>query len=329
MKPVLISGIQPSGPLHIGNYLSVFPKFTELQNSGKYQCYFFIADLHSLSEDFESREKPRQILELAADCLAAGISPDKTTFFVQSEIPEQTELAWILSAIAPFGELKRMTQFKEKSESQTENINLGLLAYPVLMAADILLYDGQKVLVGADQLQHLELARTLCRKFNRLFGKTFIEPQPILIDASRIMSLDNPLKKMSKSQPAGCLFLDDKPEIIKTKLQKAVTDSGSEIKFNPETKPAISNLLTVYAAFSGKTILEIEKQYQNSNYADFKKDLAELLIKELTPFQKKKNLLRNKKQNIKSILEKGAEKARKQAILKIRKIKEKVGLSIY
>ncbi len=318
-NPILISGIQPTGKLHLGNYLGALKNFVELQNSGKYNCYFFIADLHSLTKDFNPKEK---ILEVTTDYLTAGLDPKKSTIFVQSQISAHSELAWILNTITPMGEMERMTQFKEKAENQKENINLGLFTYPVLMAADILLYDAEFVPVGKDQLQHLELTRTLARKFNKKFGKTFIEPKPLLTEASRIMSLNDPTKKMSKSQPAGCVFLNDSPKTIREKLARAVTDSGREIKYDLKNKPAISNLLTIYSALSNKPIKTIEEKYIGKGYADFKKDLAKLITESLKPFQKTKS----QSVKIKSILETGSQKAQKQAQVKLQEIKKKIGL---
>ena len=246
---MLVSGIQPTGRLHLGNYLGALKNFVALQNSNKYECFFFIADLHSLTEDFLPKEKARQITELAADYLAAGLNLKKSTLFLQSAIPPHNELAWILNTITPMGELRRMTQFKDKGGEQ-ESANVGLFDYPVLMAADILIYDTKFVPVGDDQLQHLELARTLARKFNSKFGNTFTEPQPLLTQTPRVMSLDDPSKKMSKSRPAGCIFLDDSPEEIHKKVMRATTDSESVIRYDTETKPGISNLLRIYSSLS-------------------------------------------------------------------------------
>lgn len=323
MKPILISGIQPTGKLHLGNYLGALKNFVDLQNSGKYNCYFFVADLHSLTEDFNPKEKPKQILELAANFLAAGLNPKKSTIFVQSQIPAHSELAWILNTITPLGELERMIQFKDKSKSQKKNINLGLFAYPALMAADILLYDAKFVPVGEDQLQHLELTRTLARKFNNKFIKVFVEPKALLTEAPRVMSLDDPTKKMSKSRPAGCLFLDDSPKTIQEKLARAVTDSGREIKYDPKNKPAISNLLIIYSALSDKPIKTIEEKYIGEGYADFKKELAKIISDSLKPFQKTKT----QSARIKSILKTGSQKAQKQAQTKLREVKQKIGLN--
>lgn len=326
MKPVLISGVQPTGKLHIGNYLGALKNFVDLQNSGKYQCYFFIADLHSLTEDFDPKEKPKQILNLVADYLAAGIDPKKSVIFSQSQIPAHSELTWIFNTITPLGELTRMTQFKEKSDSQRQNINAGLFDYPALMAADILLYKAEVVPVGEDQVQHLEFTRTIARKFNNKFGKTFPEPKPVLTKAPRLMSLDDPNKKMSKSQPAGCLFLDDSPEEIRQKIKSSVTDSGKKVKYDIKNKPAISNLLLIYSVLSGKETKEIEKKYQGTGYAEFKKDLAELIIKTLQPIQEKRlKLMKNQKQVMK-ILAEGAKKARPLAQATMEEVRKKVGL---
>ena len=328
MKPILVSGIQPTGRLHIGNYLGMLKNAVELQNSGKYNCYYFIADLHSLTEDFEPKEKSAQILELAADCLAAGLDPKKSVIFQQSQIPEHTELSWILNTITPMGELQRMTQFKEKSESQRQNENAGLFDYPVLMAADILLYDAKFVPVGDDQLQHLELARTLARKFNTKFGETFIEPQPILTKTPRVMSLTDPTKKMSKSQPEGCLFIDDSPKETKRKVSRATTDSGSEVKHNPAKKPGISNLLEIYSSLSGKAIPKLEKKFAGKNYSAFKAALTELVSDYFADFRKKKQELKAKSSQLKATLLSGSQKAAVVASKKIAEVKEKVGILI-
>ncbi|MEK7181350.1 MAG: tryptophan--tRNA ligase [Patescibacteria group bacterium] len=329
-RPTLVSGIQPSGRLHLGNYLGALKNFVDLQNSDKYDCYFFIADLHSLTESASGRinpkEKSKQILGLTADFIAAGLDPQKSVIFQQSQIPAHSELAFILNTITPMGELSRMTQFKEKSEAEKENSNTGLFTYPTLMAADILLYNAKFVPVGNDQDQHLELARTLARKFNARFGKTFTEPQGLHAQTPRVMSLGNPEKKMSKSLPETCLFMDDSPEIIKSKIKRAVTDSESVIKYSPETKPAISNLLTIYSAISGETIPEIEKEFKNKTYSEFKSSLAEAVIKHLAPIQKKKRLTSNVQ--LRTILNRGSEVAAKIANKKISEVKSKIGISI-
>ncbi|MEK7451653.1 MAG: tryptophan--tRNA ligase [Patescibacteria group bacterium] len=326
VKPALISGIQPTGKLHIGNYVGALKNFANLQNSGKYDCYFFVADLHSLTEEFDPGQKPAQILDVVLNYLALGLDPKKSTVFIQSQAPAHSELCWILNTIAPFGELGRMIQFKEKSESQKQNINVGLFDYPVLQAADILLYKAEFVPVGEDQLQHLEFARTLARKFNAKFGKIFREPKPVLAETPRLMSLDDPAKKMSKSRPAGCLFIDDSPETIREKIKKATTDSGSEIKYDFGNKPAISNLMKIYSAFSGRSPENIEKRFKNKSYGDFKKELAEIIIADLAPFQEKKKGLERQSGKITAILKNGAQKANRVSQSTMTEVKKAVGL---
>jgi tryptophanyl-tRNA synthetase len=281
-----------------------------------------------LTEDFDPKEKNGQILNLAADYLAAGLGPKKSVIFLQSQVPQSTELAWILSTIAPFGELSRMTQFKEKSGAQKENINVGLFTYPTLMAADILLYDAEVVPVGEDQLQHLELARTLARKFNSKFGETFVEPKALMTATPRLMSLDDPTKKMSKSRPAGCLFIDDSPKEIEQKIKTAVTDSSSEVKYDEQNKPAISNLLMIYSELSGKSVGEIEKKFAGKGYADFKKSLAEIVSEYFADFRNKKAALLKKPAIIKKVLQRGSGQAAKVAQKKIEEVKKKIGITL-
>ena len=329
----LLSGIQPSGRLHIGNYLGALKNFVELQNSGQYQCLFFIADLHSLTEDFDPTQKKQQVLDLLASYLAVGLSPStgsgqakKSLIYIQSHVPANSELAWILSTIAPFGELGRMTQFKDKSERQQENINVGLFTYPTLMAADIILYGTNFVPVGDDQLQHLELTRTLARKFNSKFGETFVEPQALLTKTPRVMSLQDPQKKMSKSQPDGCLFIDDYPEEIERKIISAVTDSGSEIKYDRENKAGISNLLEIYSSLSGQEIPNLEQEFAGKKYSQFKKSLAKLVKKYFSSFRRKKEKLLTKPEKLEKIALRGAKEANKIASEKIKEVKSKLGL---
>ncbi len=318
--------MKSEGHQHLGNYLGVLKNLVDLQNTRKYECYFFLADLHSLTEEFDPKEKSNQIVELAAEYLAAGLDPSESTIFLQSIIPAHAELTWLLTTITPEGELRRMTQYKDKVMVKKLETNTGLLMYPILMAADILLYDPKFVPVGDDQLQHLELARTLARKFNSRFGKTFIEPQPIITKTPRVMSLDDPTKKMSKSYPQGCLFLDDSPKEVEAKIKRAVTDSGSEIKYDEEKKPAISNLLQIYSALSGEDIPILEKKFKNSSYADFKKDLTELIINHFKNFREKKFALMKKPEELKNILRAGSEKASWVADKKINEVKGKIGI---
>jgi tryptophanyl-tRNA synthetase len=322
-KPILISGIQPSGKLHLGNYLGALKNFVELQNSGEYdRLYFFVADYHSLTEEFDPKAKHSQTLDLLASYLAAGLDPKKSVIFLQSDVPACTELAWILSAVAPFGELRRMTQFKDKGG---EDENVGLFTYPVLMAADILLYDGTAVPVGEDQLQHLELTRALARKFNSRFGEVFAEPKSLLAAVPRLMSLDDPAKKMSKSREAGCLFVDDEPKIIEEKIKRAVTDSGHEIKYL-NNKPGIANLLDIAAALSGKSIPQIEKEFEFASYSDFKLAVAKTVSDYFADFRKTKTKLLQKPAALEKVLANGKKTAAAVATAKIEQVKKLIGL---
>lgn len=322
----LLSGIQPSGRLHIGNYLGALKNFVDLQNSGQYQSIFFIADLHSLTEDFDPSQKKQQVLDLLASYLAIGLNPKKSLLFIQSHVPAHSELTWILNTITPFGELSRMTQFKDKSERQQENINVGLFTYPVLQAADIILYDAQFVPIGEDQVQHLELSRTLARKFNNKFDETFVEPQALLTKTPRVMSLQDPNRKMSKSHPDGCLFIDDSPEEIERKIMSAVTDSGLEIKYDREIKAGISNLLEIYSGLSGQEISIIEQGFSGKKYSQFKKSLVKLVKKYFSSFRRKKERLLNKPEKLEKIALRGAKEANKIANEKIKIVKSKLGL---
>lgn len=323
-KPIVLSGIQPSGRLHIGNYLGALKNFVELQNSGSYQGYFIIVDLHSLTEQFEPREKQEQILDLAATYLAAGLDPKKSTLFIQSQVPAHTELAWILSTVTPMGELERMTQYKDKA-GRMEN-NVGLFTYPVLMAADILLYNAAVVPVGDDQDQHLELTRTLARKFNSRFGETFVEPKALHTAVPRLMSLSDPSKKMSKSIPAGCLFIDDEPEVMKKKIMSAVTDSGSEVKFDEAGKPGVSNLLTIMSALTGKSISSLEQEFAGQQYGSFKQAVADAAVSYFAPIRERKAALLKKPANVLSAFTKGASSANAVAQQTIDAVYKKVGL---
>lgn len=321
-KPVLISGIKPSGRLHIGNYLGALKNFVNLQNAEDYQCLFFVADLHSLTVDYDSKAKRGEVLDVIKKYLAAGIDPKKSSIFVQSSIPTHSELTWLLSTVTPLGDLKRMTQFKDKSRENPENINAGLLFYPVLMASDVLLYDAKFVPVGDDQLQHLEITRKIARRFNAKFGETFKEPEPLLTTSPRLMSLNDPDKKMSKSLPNGCLFLDDSPEEIKYKIKSAVTDSGSKVRFDSQNKKAISNLMVIYSSFGGKSIKEVEEEFKGSNYRTFKERLTDLLINKLKPLRESNISDRQAEK----MVEKGNKRAGKMARKKIEEVKKAMGL---
>jgi tryptophanyl-tRNA synthetase len=325
MKPILVSGMQPTGRLHVGNYLGALKNFVTLQNSGTYQCYFFLADLHALTEGPAPKELAENILDLAANYLAAGLDPKKSFIYQHSQIPLHSELAWVLNTITPMGELERMTQYKDKAIRQKENVNAGLFDYPVLMAADILIYNAQFIPVGEDQLQHLELARTVARKFNSRFGETFLEPKGLLTQTPRVMSLKDPAKKMSKSDPDGCLFIDDSPEDIKRKLARAVTDSDASILYDPEKKPGLSNLLEIYGAFTEQDPHAVAIMFEGKQYSDLKAGLATLIADHFTKFRAQKAKLLAKPAAMRKILAAGSKKASGVATKKMTEVKKKVG----
>lgn len=323
-KKVVVTGFQPSGSLHIGNYLGAFKQAIELQRK-PYKRFYFIADYHSLTQKYDAKQKAKDIFNLAVDALALGIDPKKSTFFIQSEVTEHANLAWILNTITSIGELERMVEYKEKV-SQGQTPNAGLFNYPVLMAADILIYDADFVPVGDDQRQHLELTRTLARTFNSRFGKTFKEPQGLYNATPRIMSLNNPNQKMSKSIPSGCLFLSDSPQEIKRKIMSATTDSHKEVGYDPKSRPAVSNLVDIYVSFSGMTTAAVVKKFKNSGYATFKVELARLISDSLAPFRKKRASLVKNRKLILRILSEGAKAASPIATKKLAEVKKRVGL---
>jgi len=326
-KKIIFSGTAPSGNIHIGNYLGAIKQWVEMQNTGEYQNIFCVVDEHAITVPQDPAKLRSKILEVFTLYLALGIDPEKSIIFVQSSVSEHAELNWILSTITPVGELERMTQFKDKSQKQ-KNVLAGLLNYPTLMAADILLYKTNLVPVGEDQLQHIELARTIARKFNSTFGETFAIPEPFINkEGKRIMGLDDPSKKMSKSaeNPKNYIALLDSLETIREKIKAAVTDSASEIKYDMENKPAISNLLTIYSLFSRKTITELEKEYDGKNYSVFKNDLAEIIIEGLSPIQKKYKELSANPNYIKKVLRDGAEKAKTIASQTMAEVRSKIG----
>ncbi|MDP2951102.1 MAG: tryptophan--tRNA ligase [bacterium] len=323
----IFSGIQPTNQLHIGNYLGAIKQWIELQDNN--ECIFWIADLHALTVPYQAKELQKRTLEVVATYLAAGIDPEKSIIFRQSDVKEHSELAWLLSTITPVGDLERMTQFKDKSQKHKANINAGLLNYPVLMAADILLYQSNRVPVGIDQKQHIELARTIAKKFNKKFGETFIIPEGLYSKlGAKIMSLTTPDKKMSKSDgPDSFISLFDSPEQIKKKIASATTDSSKEIKYNPEQKPGVSNLLTIYSLFCGKPIKELEKEFTDKGYAELKQGLALLLIEKLKPFRDKKEAITKNPDTLKDILNTGANKARAIAQTTMQLVRANMGLS--
>jgi len=323
-KQTIFSGVAPSGVVHIGNYLGAIKNWVELQKD--YHCVFSVVDLHAITVPQEPEKLKQKILEVAKIYLAAGIDPKKSIIFIQSRVPEHAELCWLLNTIARIPELERMTQFKEKARENKKDVNMGLFDYPVLMAADILLYKTHVVPVGEDQQQHVELARTLAERFNHHFGKTFVVPQAMVREeGARIMGLDDPTRKMSKSAKShlNYIALTDLPEEVMEKIRKAVTDSGKEIKAGAD-KPALTNLLAIYSLLSGKSVVEIEQKYQGQGYAEFKEGLTQAVVDWLRPFQKKYNQLDNKE--VEKILADGAAQAQKIAGQTMREVKKAMGL---
>ncbi|MCX6765731.1 MAG: tryptophan--tRNA ligase [Candidatus Moranbacteria bacterium] len=320
----IFSGVQPSGNLHIGNYLGAIKSWVKLQD--EYDSIFCVVDLHAITVPQDPEELRKKTIEVAKIYLAAGIDPKKSTIFVQSHIPEHVELTWILNTITKISELERMTQFKDKAGKNKESVAMGLFDYPVLMASDILLYDANLVPVGEDQLQHIEITRTLAHRFNQKFGETFIIPEPYITkEGMRIMGLDDPAKKMSKSAASiyNYVGLLDGPEAVKNKIKKAVTDSGKEIVYRDD-KPALKNLINIYSVLSGKSVKEIEKKYVGKGYAEFKQNLADEIIDFLEPFQK--NFYDISDEKVLAILQQGAEKVRPMASAKLAEVKKKIGL---
>ncbi|KKR91840.1 MAG: Tryptophan-tRNA ligase [Candidatus Falkowbacteria bacterium GW2011_GWA2_41_14] len=331
-KATVFSGVQPSGVLHIGNYLGALAQWVEMQN--QYNCIFCVVDYHAITVKQESQELSRRILDVVKIYLASGINPEQAVIFQQSDITAHTELAWILNcAAARLADLNKMTQFKDKGAKKEpacpagRSVSVGLYDYPVLMAADILLYNTDLVPVGDDQVQHVELCRTLAERFNRDYGQVFKAPQvAVRKQGARIMGLDDPTKKMSKSasSPANYIALTDAPEIAAKKIKRAVTDSGSEVKFDQKQKPALANLLTIYSLLAGIKIKELEENYKGKGYGEFKNGLAEEIKKFLREFQIKYNSFTD--QEVKQILRDGADKIRPVANKTLKRVKNKLGI---
>ncbi len=314
MRQRVFSGIQPSGTSHLGTYLGALKNWVTVQE--EYESYFCIVDLHALTVPQDPKVLRSNVREMAAIFVAVGLDPGASIIFRQSRVSEHTELGWLLNCVARVGELSRMTQFKDKSQKGgAESASVGLYAYPVLQAADILLYNAHLVPVGEDQRQHLELTRVLARRFNGLYGETFVAPEPMILQTgARVMALDEPTQKMSKGSPTpgGYVSLLDEPDAIRRKIRRAKTDSGSEVVASPE-KPAINNLLGIYAGLTGRAIPELEDQYRGKGYGDFKKDLAEVVVESLTPIRERTLELLDDPKELDGILEAGAERAREVA----------------
>lgn len=324
-KKVIFSGIQPSGDLTLGNYLGAIKNWVKLQD--EYDCYFCVVDLHAITVKQEPKDLRRRTLELLSIYIASGIVPEKNTMFIQSHVPQHSEAAWLLNCFTYMGELSRMTQFKDKSARAGASVVAGLLNYPVLMAADILLYGTDLVPVGRDQKQHLEITRDIAERFNGLYSPTFTIPEPYIPEAgAKIMDLQDPSKKMSKSadNPNGFILIMDPPEVIKKKINRSVTDSLGIVKYTDD-QPGVKNLMNILSVIKGITPMEIENYYQGKGYAKFKNDVAEAIIGELSPIQEKVKELVNNKEYLQGIYKSGAEKARYVANKTLRKMKKKIG----
>ncbi|HEY0657031.1 MAG TPA: tryptophan--tRNA ligase [Pyrinomonadaceae bacterium] len=324
MKKRIFSGAQPTGNLHIGNYLGALKNWVALQD--EYESFFCIVNLHAVTLPQNPEILRQKTLDLARIYLASGINPEKSTIFIQSDVAEHAELAWILSCVARMGELERMTQFKDKGKGNAERAGVGLFTYPILMASDILLYQTDLVPVGQDQKQHLELTRDLAERFNRDFGETFTVPEPFIPPVgANILSLQEPSKKMSKSdaQENGAIFLLDDADTITKKFKKAVTDSGTKITFD-DARPAIKNLLTIYQLMTGKTAAECEANFADKGYGHFKTETAEAVIEFLKPFQQRVKDYSD--EDLKTILKTGAEKARTIARETLKDVYAKMGI---
>ena len=325
-KKVMVSGVQPSGDLHIGNYLGPICHWPEMID--EFDCYFFMADLHTITVRQEPAQLRRRVLTQLAQYIACGLNPEKCVLFIQSHVPAHSQLGWVLDCYTMFGELSRMTQFKDKAAKHKDNINAGLFTYPALMAADILLYQPDFVPVGEDQKQHVEICRDIANRFNGLYGDVFKVPEPYIAKVgARIMSLSTPESKMSKSQPEGCVILLDKPEDIMRKFKRAVTDSDTEhcVHYDKENKPGVSNLMQIYASATGKSYEEIEKEFDGQGYGKFKPAVGEAVVEALRPIREETERLLADKAYLAGVYRAGAEKAEYIANKTLRKVYKKVG----
>ena len=325
-KKVMLSGIQPSGDLHLGNYLGPLRHWPEMIE--EFDCYFFIADLHTITVRQDPAQLRKRTLTQIAQYIACGLDPEKCVLFVQSHVPAHAQLSWVLNCYTMFGELSRMTQFKDKSAKHAENVNAGLFTYPVLMAADILIYQPDFVPVGEDQKQHVEICRDIAERFNGVYGEVFRVPEPYIAKVgARIMSLNAPEAKMSKSLPEGCVFLMEKPEDIMRKFKRAVTDSDTErcVRYAPAEKPGVSNLIQIYAAATGKSYEAIEAEFEGQGYGKLKPAVGEAVVEALRPIREETERLLQDKAYLESVYRAGAEKASYVAEKTLRKVYKKVG----
>ncbi|NLM36342.1 MAG: tryptophan--tRNA ligase [Clostridiales bacterium] len=324
-KKIIFSGIQPSGSLTLGNYIGAIKNWVKLQD--EYECLFCVVDLHAITVRQEPKDLRQRTLEVLAIYIASGLDPEKNTLFIQSHVPTHSEAAWLLNCFTYMGELSRMTQFKDKSQRYGDSISAGLLNYPVLMAADILLYNADLVPVGKDQKQHIELARDVANRFNNLYSPTFTIPEPyIATTGQKIMDLQNPTKKMSKSEenPNGYILIMDPPEVIRKKISRAVTDSIGEVRYSDD-QPGVKNLMNILISLTGVSPEEIEKKYAGKGYAEFKKDVAEAIVAELEPIQNKVKEILADKAYLEKIYKAGAEKAYYMSLKTLRKMQKKIG----
>ena len=325
-KKVLLSGIQPSGELHLGNYLGAIKNWAEL--SDQFDCYSFMADLHTITVRQDPAALRKRTLAQIATYIACGLDPEKNTIFVQSHVSAHAELGWVLDCYTMFGELSRMTQFKDKSARNADNINAGLFTYPCLMAADILLYQPDFVPVGEDQKQHVEICRDIANRFNHLYGEVFKVPEPYIPKTgARVMSLNAPESKMSKSMPDGCVFLLEKPEDIMRKFKRAVTDSDTErcVRLDRENKPGVANLMGIYSAVTGNSFEAIEAEFEGKGYGVLKPAVGEAVVETLRPIREETERLLADKAYLESVYRAGAERASRAAEKTLRKVYKKVG----
>ncbi len=328
-KKVMLSGIKPTGDLTLGSYLGAIKNWAE--RAEQYDCYYFMADLHALTTRNNPADLRRRTLEQLAQYVACGLDPQKNTLFIQSHVPQHAELGWILNCYTMFGELSRMTQFKDKSAKNADNINGGLFTYPALMAADILLYQPDYVPVGEDQKQHVELTRDVAQRFNKLYGETFRMPEPFIPKVgARVMDLLDPHSKMSKSDEIGngrvCLM--DDPADIMRKFKRAVTDCDTErcVRYDPENKPGVANLMSIYAAVTGKSFAEIEAEFDGKGYGFFKPAVGEAVVETLRPIREEAQRIIKDKAYLETMCRDGAERASYIAEKTLRKVRKKVGL---
>ena len=325
-KKRMLSGIQPSGDLHLGNYLGAIKNWSSRVD--EYECFYFMADLHTITVRQEPAELRRRSLHQLAQYIACGLDPEKNVLFLQSMVPQHAQLAWVLNCYTMFGELSRMTQFKDKSAKHKDNINAGLFTYPALMAADILLYQADYVPVGEDQKQHVELTRDIATRFNSIYGDVFKVPEPLIAKTgARIYGLTTPGDKMSKSVPEGCVFLMDDSDTIARKFKRAITDSDTEnpVRYDRENKPGVANLMNIYSTLTGKTFEEIEAEFAGKGYGVFKPAVGEVVIDAMRPIREEAERLIKDKAYLEDVYRKGAEHASYVANKTLRKVYKKVG----